>query len=81
MNEQTWFKYRHAQGYETWHIAATLAAAMPLTAVLTEEERKITPRQIASFACDIAQALVSELDHRGWIEWCEHPEHKPPPTP
>jgi len=71
---RTWYKYTHPQGTTVWHIASTLAATMPMVEMMGDEPKKITPRQVARLSCDIANALVSEMHERGWIEMCEVPK-------
>lgn len=76
MNDRTrWWVYTHAQAGNAWQLAQSLAASMPLAAIHSEDEHRITPRQIASFACDVAQAMVDELERREWLIFCD------PPTP
>lgn len=70
----THYHYKHPAAPDALRIAATVAASMPLAAMMAEDDRKVTPRQIASFACDVAQAMVHELEERGWIEQCERGE-------
>ncbi len=47
-------------------IVCSIAASAPIEAMLRDTER-LSPRQIASFACDIAQAFVTEIEHREWL--------------
>lgn len=42
-----------------------------------ETQRRWTPKQIASFACDVSAAIMGEMADRDWTEVVERPEDKP----
>ena len=44
-------------------IAKTMLAAMPLA----QPEDRMTPKRIASFACDVARELFDQFDEREWL--------------
>jgi hypothetical protein len=71
MSEQTWIRYKHAQCGDAWRLVTAMAASAQLTELLSDGERKVTPRQLASLACDIANAMKDELLRREWAEPCD----------
>jgi hypothetical protein len=53
-------------------IVCSIAASAPVEAMLRDTER-LSPREIASFACDVAQAFISEIESREWIHHATDP--------
>lgn len=69
-----WLEYIAAQPSYAVSIVNAIAASMPLATLLREDEKQPTPRQIASFACDVAQALLDEMIAREWARAVEKPK-------
>lgn len=55
-------------------IAATMASNVLKEAMGDDGVERINPRKIASLACDMANALYTEIEERDWIR------HVPPPA-
>lgn len=47
-------------------IACSLASAMTVRDAIIDEDRKVSPKTIASVACDISQQLMNQFSERGW---------------
>lgn len=54
------------QAKYAFSIACSLAGAMTIRDVIAEDERRASPKVIASLACDIAQQLVNQFEERSW---------------
>lgn len=60
-------------------IASTIIGSIAATNEHRDSSDKMTPKEVAVRACDIAQQLVTQFEEREWI--LELPEVIPPPSP
>jgi len=74
MSDHLWIRFKHPLAGQAERFCMAMAAAMPMTEVLSDGEHKTTVRQIAKLACDLAMALAEEMFERDWIAFCETPE-------
>jgi hypothetical protein len=54
-------------------MAATMTSDVLKSAISDDGPKRISPRHVASMACDMANAMYQELEQREWIRY------EPPP--
>lgn len=61
-------KMPNAQAALACNIVTSVIASDSLRAVISDEDpQKISPRRIASLACDIANSMYEEFERREWL--------------